>query len=177
MSLATLHESSTLIFHSYIMSQCALHIYPWSFGRYHSCNLSQLPGEYTTCFASSEWGTKLLLKPCFSGLWFLGIFQISWFFTNLPLPQNVLERREIAIKPLVSCLWGYGESVNPPKILHLNVHPGGSGALSSRPKGDPCPIPIFQDFFQVFEKNNLTYLKFFSPRLKNRIGGNHKWNI
>ena len=45
-------------------------------------------------------------------------------------------------KPVVSCLWGCGESVNPPE---LKVQ----GALSSRPKGDPGPLPIFQDFFIV----------------------------
>ena len=46
-------------------------------------------------------------------------------------------------KPLVSCLWGCGESVNPPKLNIQDVQ----GALSSRPKGDPGPLPIFQDFF------------------------------
>ena len=44
-------------------------------------------------------------------------------------------------KPLVSCLWGCGESVNPPKLNIQEVQ----GALSSRPKGDPGPLPIFQD--------------------------------
>ena len=47
----------------------------------------------------------------------------------------------IVSKPLVSCLWGRGESVNPPKF---NIHVV-QGALSSRPKGDPDLLPIFQD--------------------------------
>ena len=75
------------------------------------------------------------------------------FFTNLPLLQHFLERWEVATKkrkevacivskPLVSCLWGCGESVNPPKLNIQEVQ----GALSSRPKGDPGTLPIFQDF-------------------------------
>ena len=48
-------------------------------------------------------------------------------------------------KPLVSCSWGCGESVNPPKLNIQEVQ----GALSSRPKGDPRPRPIthLQDFY------------------------------
>ena len=46
-------------------------------------------------------------------------------------------------KPLVSSLWGCGESVNPPKLNIQEVQ----GALSFRPKGDPGPLPIFQDFY------------------------------
>ena len=49
----------------------------------------------------------------------------------------------VASKPLVSCLWGCGESVNPPKLNIQEVQ----GALSSRPKGNPSLLPIFQDFF------------------------------
>ena len=46
-------------------------------------------------------------------------------------------------KPQVSCLWGCGESVNPPK---LNIQEVQGANLSSRPKGDLCnpqPIRIF----------------------------------
>ena len=39
-------------------------------------------------------------------------------------------------KPLVSCLLGCGESVNPPKFNTQEVQ----GALSSRLKGDPGPV-------------------------------------
>ena len=46
-------------------------------------------------------------------------------------------------KPLVSCLWGCGESVNPPKLNIQEVQ----GSLSSRPKGDPGLLPIFKDLF------------------------------
>ena len=50
-------------------------------------------------------------------------------------------------KPLVSCLWGCGESVNPPKLNIQEVQ----GAVSSRPKGDPGMLAIFQDFFLFCE--------------------------
>ena len=52
---------------------------------------------------------------------FLGFLDFTIFFTNLPLPQTFLERREVATKERkkycvqTSCLWGCGESVNPPK--------------------------------------------------------------
>ena len=81
---------------------------------------------------------------------FSGFFLISGFFTNLPLPRNFLERREVATKErkwpvlcpdLVSCLWGCGESVNLPKLNIQQVQ----GTLSSRQKGHPGPLPIFQD--------------------------------
>ena len=70
-------------------------------------------------------------------------------FLNLPLPEFFLERKEkerkqevayIVSKPLVSCLWGCGESVNTPKLNIREVQ----GALSFRPKGDPGQLPIFQ---------------------------------
>ena len=87
-------------------------------------------------------GGKCTFQSCdFSGFsWFP-----DFYFTNLPLPQNVLEKREVACimsKPLVYCLWGCGESVNSQKLNIQEVH----GALSSRPKGDPGSLPIFQDF-------------------------------
>ena len=75
---------------------------------------------------------------------------ISQDFSRFP---DFLERREVATKerkkevacivskPLASWLWGCGESVNPPKLNIQEVH----GVLSSRPKGDPDPPPIFQD--------------------------------
>ena len=94
-------------------------------------------------------------------------FLISGFlFTNLPLPQAFLERRKVATKerkkeiacivskPLVSCLWGCGESVNPPKLNIQEVQ----GALSSRPKGDPGPLPIFQDFLLLSNHTTGTHL-------------------
>ena len=49
-------------------------------------------------------------------------------------------------KPLVSCLCGFGESVNPPELNIQEVQ----GALSSRSKVDPGPLRIFQDFFFYF---------------------------
>ena len=46
----------------------------------------------------------------------------------------------VSNKPLVlSCLWGCGESVNPPKIQEVQ------GALSYRPKGDP--VSLFSGFW------------------------------
>ena len=50
----------------------------------------------------------------------------------------------IVSKPLVSCLWGYGESVNPPKMKH----PGGSGGF----------------VFLTFVKSHLWWWSFF-PQL------------
>ena len=48
----------------------------------------------------------------------------------------------IVSKPLVSCLWGCGESVNPPNLNLQEVY----WSLSSRPKGYSGLLPIFQDF-------------------------------
>ena len=48
----------------------------------------------------------------------------------------------IVFKPLVSCLWWCGESVNPPELNIQEVQ----GVLSSRPKGDPGLLPTFHDF-------------------------------
>ena len=75
---------------------------------------------------------------------------ISGFFTKISFSskyswkkrsshQGKKDVARIVSKPLVSCLWGCGESF---KIKH----PGGSGGLSFWPKGDPGPLPIFQDF-------------------------------
>ena len=55
------------------------------------------------------------------------------FFTNLPLRQGRKGVACIVSKPLVSCLWRCGESVNPPILNIQEVE----GALSSRPKGEP----------------------------------------
>ena len=82
---------------------------------------------------------------CFNQACDFSRFFLIWgFYLNFLLPQNVLEGREVACivsKPLVSCLWGCGESVNPPE---LNIQEA-QGALSSRLKGDPGPLPICQD--------------------------------
>ena len=67
----------------------------------------------------------------FSGLFLISEFVFTNFY-NLPLPRNCLERREVATKevarivskPLVSCLWGCGESVNPPKLNIQEVQGG-----------------------------------------------------
>ena len=53
-------------------------------------------------------------------------------------------------EPLVSCLWGCGESVNPQKLNIQEVQ----GALSSRPNGDPGPLPIFQDLLGLLLSNH-----------------------
>ena len=49
-------------------------------------------------------------------------------------------------KPLVSCLWGSGEPVNPPKLNIQEVQ----GALSSRPKGDQACYPFLFSGFYTF---------------------------
>ena len=75
----------------------------------------------------------------------------QYFFTNLPLSQHFLKsghqgKKEVASivsKPVVSCLWGCGESVNLPK---LNIQED-QGVMSSRPKGRTVPLPISQVFF------------------------------
>ena len=80
--------------------------------------------------------------------------EFSWFqdlFTNLPLPQNVLERREVTTKekkevacvvskPLGSCLWRVCKSS---KIKH----PGGSGGFVLHSKGRPRPATHFSGCF------------------------------
>ena len=86
------------------------------------------------------------------------IFYKSPFASNLSWKKrsNHQGKKEVACivcKPLVSCLWGCGESVNPPKLNIQEVQ----GALSSRPKGDPGPLPIFQDFF-YFCKSHPWYI-------------------
>ena len=59
----------------------------------------------------------------------------------------------IVSKLLVSCLWGCGESVNPPKLNIQEVQV----ALSSRAKGDPGPWPIY--FPRSFYFCQITSLK------------------
>ena len=46
-------------------------------------------------------------------------------------------------KPLVYCLWGCGESVNPPKVKH----PGGKAGFVLWTKGRPRPVT---HFFRIF---------------------------
>ena len=45
-------------------------------------------------------------------------------------------------KPLGSCLWEFGESVNPPKLNVREVQV----VLSSKPKGDPGPLSVSMMF-------------------------------
>ena len=101
------------------------------------------------------WETFETLAPLFSKscpcLWFLRTFADLRILYKSPVASELFGQKRsihqgkkevacIGSKPLVSCLWGCGESLNPPK---LNIQE----ALSSRPKGDPGPLPIFQDFF------------------------------
>ena len=51
----------------------------------------------------------------------------------------------IVSKPLVFCLWGCRESVNRSKLNIQELQ--GATCMSSRSKGDPDPLSIFQDFF------------------------------
>ena len=85
------------------------------------------------------------------------IFQdFSWFqdFCKSPFASKCSRKKRsshrgkkevvcIVSKPLVSCLWGCGESVNPPK---LNIQGGSGGLCPLEPKRDPGPLPVFQDF-------------------------------
>ena len=89
--------------------------------------------------------------PCsLPGLWFLRVFPDFRIFCH----QGKKEVACIVSKPLVSCLWGCGESVNPPKLNIQEVQ----GALSSRPKGHPGPLPIFQDFFTFVKSHSYIVL-------------------
>ena len=74
----------------------------------------------------------------------VGQNEISFDFRNFYKSQHFLEKKTsshqgkeevacIVSKPLVSCLWGCGESVNPQKI---NIQ-----------EEDPGSLPIFQDIF------------------------------
>ena len=76
-------------------------------------------------------------------------------FTNRPLYKNVHERREvgpshqgkkelacIVCKPLVSCLWGCGEAVNPQKFNIQKVQ----GGFVLQTKGRPRPAYHFSGF-------------------------------
>ena len=73
----------------------------------------------------------------------------SWFQDVLQISQGMKGVACFVSQPLVSCLWGCGESVNPPKLNIQDIQ----GALSSRPKGDPGLLPIFQDLLLLSNHN------------------------
>ena len=75
---------------------------------------------------------------------FLELFTTQLREFHMVSPHVVSTLACIVSKPLLSCLWGYGEYVNPPK-LHVNIQEV-QGALSSRPVGDP----FFRFFFFYF---------------------------
>ena len=88
------------------------------------------------------------------GLWFLRIIYKSPFASKFSWNkrsshQGKKEVTYIVSKPLVSCLWGCGESVNPLKLNIQEVQV----AFSSRPKEDPGPLLIFQDFWVMSYKH------------------------
>ena len=66
-------------------------------------------------------------------------FALKFSWKKRSIHQGKKEVACIVSKPLVSCLWGCVEPVNPPNLNIQEVQ----GALSSRPKGDPGPLPIF----------------------------------
>ena len=93
------------------------------------------------------------LRSC---LWFLRIFPEFSICFKSPFAAKISWKKRsshqgkkgvacFVSKPLVSCMWGCGESVNPPKLNIQEVQ----GVLSSRPMGDPGPLPNFQDFLLV----------------------------
>ena len=61
----------------------------------------------------------------------------------------------IVSKPLVSCLWGCGESVNAPQLNIQEVQ----GALSSRSKGDPSLLSIFPDVWLLSNHTPMKQIK------------------
>ena len=79
--------------------------------------------------------------------WFFLISGLFLIFLQISLSHQ--EKKEVACivsKPLVSCLWGCGESVNPSKFNIQEVQ----GALSSsRPTGDSGLLPIFTGFLKA----------------------------
>ena len=85
------------------------------------------------------------------------VFPASFFYKSHS-HQGKKEVACIVSNPLVSCLWEYGESVNPPKLNIQEVQ----GALSSRPKRVKGLLPIFRifDFCQNTPLIN-TWVKFF----------------
>ena len=104
---------------------------------------------------SFDYGLAMVPQPC----------DFSFFYYK-SLLKNVFERstctcsykgkKEVACivsKPQVSCLWGCGESVNPPKLTIQEVQ----GALSSRPKGDPGPL-THSSRFVTFVKSHPWFL-------------------
>ena len=73
---------------------------------------------------------------------------ISGFFSNLRLPQSVLERRGnlYCVQTSSFLFVGMWRVCNSSKIKH----PGGSGTLSSGPKGEPGPARYpFSLFFII----------------------------
>ena len=82
--------------------------------------------------------------------WFQG-FHKSFFASECSCKKRSSHqgKKEVACivsKSLVSCLWGCGESVNPPKIKH----PGGSGGLCSlRQRETQACYPFFMMFYYI----------------------------
>ena len=80
------------------------------------------------------------------------------FFTNLPLPQNFLERREVATKERKIKKSGL-YCIQTSSFLFVGMwrvcksskikHPGGSGGSVLEIKGRPRPLPTFQDLFTI----------------------------
>ena len=93
-----------------------------------------------------------------------------FFFTNLPLPTNFLERWEVHVAtkgkkevacivstPLhvVSCLWGCGESVNPPKLNIQEVQ--GCFVLPDQRETQACH-PFFRDWLLLSNHTPVIHL-------------------
>ena len=88
---------------------------------------------------------------------FSGFFPlILGFFTNLPLPQK---ERSSLYRVQTSSFWfmGMWRVCKSSKIKHPGGS-GGGGALSSRPKVDPGPLPIFQDLLLLSNHTPVCYI-------------------
>ena len=92
-----------------------------------------------------------------SGLWFLRNFPDFRIFTSLPLPQNVLESREVATKerkpvlcPTLILLVGMW------RVWKLSAikNPVGSGGFVLQTKGRPRPATHFSGFLFTFVKSH-----------------------
>ena len=103
------------------------------------------------CDISFEWSpTRRVISsgyfPDFR-IWYKSSFASEFSWKKRSSHQGKKEVACVVSKPLVSCLWGCEEFVNPPKLNIQEVH----GALSLRPKGDPSLLPIFRicEFCQI----------------------------
>ena len=112
----------------------------------HCCWVSCNNHVRLYCIRSS-WSTIFVAYLACDISWFRDFFYKSPFASKFPWKKRRSHqgKKEVACivsNPLVSCLWGCGESVNPPKVKH----PGDSGGFVLLTKERLRPATHFQDF-------------------------------